>query len=259
MNFINLDKKEITRFDALAEAWWNPDGELKTLHHINPARLLFIKRCLNQSKLYPSPALSGQIPPQGGEGSSLVNKKILDVGCGGGILTESLAREGALLTGIDASQAAIDTAKAHAESIGLAIDYQTLTVEALADTCPAHFDILTCMELLEHVPDPAAVISACARLLKPGGLVFFSTINRNLKAYALAIIAAEYALKLVPKGTHHYEKFIKPAELDSWARGARLEYIALSGMQYNPFTQQAKLCKDAAVNFLACYEKPSVN
>jgi len=237
----NLDQTEVAQFDALAEAWWDLDGELKTLHQINPARLAFIKK-----------HWYAQQP-------TLVNKKILDVGCGGGILTEGLAREGALLTGVDASQAAIDTAKAHAQSIGLDINYQTSTVEALADTYPAYFDMVTCMELLEHVPDPAAVISACATLLKPGGLVFFSTINRNLKAYALAIVAAEYALKLVPKGTHHYEKFIRPAELDSWARRAELERVVLSGMQYNPFTGQAKLCRDVAVNFLACYENPPIN
>lgn len=183
-----------------------------------------------------------------------MNKKILDVGCGGGILTESLAREGALLIGIDASESAINAAKYHAEEIGLNIDYQKITVELMATAQPAAFDIVTCMELLEHVPDPAAIISACAKLLKPGGMVFFSTINRSLKAYALAIIAAEYAFKLVPKGTHHYEKFIQPAELDSWAREAKLERVALTGMNYNPFTKQATLSRDAAVNFLVCYE-----
>lgn len=235
-HLINLDLAEVAQFDALAKTWWDPDGALKTLHHINPARLVFIKKYWYEQQ------------------PTLVNKKILDVGCGGGILTESLAREGALLTGIDASQTAIDTAKEHAQTIGLDINYQTITAESMANAEPAAFDMVTCMELLEHVPDSAAVISACATLLKPGGLVFFSTINRTLKAYALAIVAAEYALRLVPKGTHHYEKFIQPAELDSWARGAGLERVALSGMQYNPFTEQAKLCGDVAVNFLACYE-----
>ena len=238
---INLDQTEIAQFDTLAEAWWDTDGELKMLHRINPTRLAFIKKYWYERQ------------------ATLVNKKILDVGCGGGILSESLAREGALLTGIDASRTAIDAGKAHAQGIGLDINYRTITVEALVDTCPAYFDMVTCMELLEHVPDPAAVISACARLLKPGGLVFFSTINRTLKAYALAIVAAEYALKLIPKGTHHYEKFIQPAELDRWAREAKLESVALSGMHYNPLTGQAKLCSDAAVNFLVCYENPQTD
>lgn len=258
-----LDETEVAKFDALADHWWDLNGKLQTLHQINPVRLAFIKKYLDQkppalraaSALNPSGLASSHhaLLSAGVETCSLSNKKILDVGCGGGILTERLAREGALLTGIDASSTAIHVAKTHAQSTGLPINYQTVTVEDMAESYPAHFDALTCMELLEHVPDPAAMIQQCAKLVKPGGMVFFSTINRTLKAYGLAIIGAEYLLKRLPKGTHAYEKLIKPAELDSWARAAKLDRVAIAGMHYNPFTQQAKLTQDVSVNFLACY------
>ena len=238
-NPINLDPTEVAKFDIIADQWWDIDGELKTLHQINPVRLAFIQKYLTQKNLEKNP------------GKPL---KILDVGCGGGILTESLAREGALMTGIDASTAAIAAAEQHAEAMGLSISYEQTAVEDLAEKYPHTFDAVTCMELLEHVPNPAAIIASCATLLKPGGLVFFSTINRTLKAYGLAILAAEYVLKLLPKGTHQYEKFIQPAELDNWARAAELERVALAGIQYNPLSKHAKLCTDVAVNFLACYE-----
>ena len=237
----DIDLKEVAKFDKLANQWWDLKGELKTLHRINPVRLAFIQKYI--------PLL----PP-------VNNLKILDVGCGGGILTESLSRineeREVSVTGIDASPLALEIAKQHAQETGLSIDYQEITAQAMADEHPGVFDILTCMELLEHVPDPAAVISSCAKLVKPGGLILFSTINRTLQAYSLAILTAEYILKLLPKGTHQYEKFIKPSELDSWARAAGLNRVSLTGMRYNPLTDRASLGTDVSVNFLACYIAP---
>lgn len=234
MNSPSLDAKEVAKFEALADEWWDMHGKLRTLHHVNPVRLAFIQSHI--SPLQSDKALT-----------------ILDVGCGGGILTESLARQGHSMTGIDASKSAIEAAQHHAQQVALTIDYEETLLDDKVKTQSAHFDALTCMELLEHVADPAATIQQCAKLVKPGGLLFFSTLNRTLKAYVLAIIGAEYILNLLPKGTHAYEKLIKPAELDEWARAAGLSRIAITGLAYNPFTQQAKLVRDVSVNFLTCY------
>lgn len=228
----NIDPKEHATFTAIAEDWWNLNGAFKPLHAINPLRLSFITEKL---------ALSQQ--------------KVLDVGCGGGILTESLSREGAIVTGIDITESAITVAKQHAQGEGLQIDYQVSTVEELAENQAGQFDIVTCMELLEHVPDPSSVVKACATLVKPGGYVFFSTINRNPKAFLFAIVGAEYLLKLLPIGMHQYEKFIRPSELSTWARAASLSIDAMRGISYNPLTQRYRLTPDTTVNYLARYQK----
>lgn len=229
---INFDKKEVDKFEAHAEAWWNKEGDLKTLHDINPARLDFIKKY-----------------------SALDGKKICDVGCGGGILTESLAKTGATLTGIDLSEKAIEIAKAHAKDSDLSINYQTISVEQFAKLHPTSFDIITCMELLEHVPDPHQLIKSCAELVKENGYLFFSTLNRNLKAYLLSIIGAEYILKILPRGTHDYSRFLKPSELANAARAADLKIIATAGMSYHPFTRKCNLTNDMSVNYLVCMVK----
>jgi len=233
---VNVDESEVKKFDDLADAWWNKSGAFKTLHHINPVRLQFIT-----------------------EHEKLEHKKVLDVGCGGGILTESLAVSGAWATGIDLSARAIATAKKHAAAVGLDIDYSQVSVEEFAKKEEASFDVVVCMELLEHVPDPASLIQACAALVKPGGKLFFSTLNRNPKAYMLAVLGAEYILRLLPKGTHDYEKFIRPSELDQFCRNAGLTSLSLSGMSYNPITKHAKLTKDVSVNYLLACESSSSN
>jgi 2-polyprenyl-6-hydroxyphenyl methylase/3-demethylubiquinone-9 3-methyltransferase len=225
----NLDPSEVNKFNALANIWWDLNGELRTLHHINPLRLSFID-----------------------ERAPLAGKKVIDIGCGGGILTESLARKAGFATGIDASLEAIKVARAHASTEKLNIDYHEITAEEFAEKHPGEFDIVTCMELLEHVPDPASVIQACATLLKPGGKVFFSTLNRTLKAYAFAVLGAEYSLRLLPKGTHDYAKFIKPSELAQWAR-PMLTLEELKGMDYNPFSKKASLTENVSVNYLAYF------
>lgn len=227
----NLDPSEVSKFNDLASIWWDLNGELRTLHHINPVRLSFID-----------------------EHAPLAGKKIIDIGCGGGILTESLARKSDQVTGIDASAEAIKVARAHAATENLNIDYQEITAEEFALKHPGEFDVVTCMELLEHVPDPASVIQACATLLKPGGKVFFSTLNRTLKAYAFAVLGAEYILRLLPKGTHDYAKFIKPSELAQWAR-PRLSLEELKGMDYNPFSKKASLTENVSVNYLAYFTR----
>jgi 2-polyprenyl-6-hydroxyphenyl methylase/3-demethylubiquinone-9 3-methyltransferase len=232
MTKLNLSHDEIKTFDAVAEDWWSIDGAFKTLHAINPLRMAFITQQVD-----------------------LRGKKVLDVGCGGGILTEALAKTAAQATGIDMSSGAIAAAKQHAEQQGLTIDYQQVTVEQLAEQSPASFDVVTCMEMLEHVPDPASIIKACTQLVKPDGHVFFSTLNRNAKSYLFAIIGAEYLLKLVPKGLHHYSQFIRPAELAAWSRQAGLEVKKLAGIGYHPLKQQYSLTANTDVNYLAYCQK----
>lgn len=230
----NVDTQEIAKFEAVAERWWDRNGEFKPLHDINPLRLNYIN-----------------------ERTPLAGRKILDVGCGGGILSEGLAFRGADVTGIDMGQAPLDVARAHAQTQNLAIDYRQIPVEQLAAEMPGTFDIITCMEMLEHVPDPASVVKACATLVKPGGHVFFSTLNRNPKAYLLAIVGAEYVLNMVPRGTHDYLKFIKPSELASWARDNDLAVKDISGLSVNPLTHQFKVGKDADVNYFMHTQKTS--
>lgn len=230
----NVDAREIAKFELVAERWWDRNGEFKPLHDINPLRLNYIN-----------------------ERTLLAGKKILDVGCGGGILSEGLAFRGADVTGIDMGQAPLDVARAHAQTQNLTIDYRQIPVEQLAAEMPAAFDIVTCMEMLEHVPDPASVVKACATLVKPGGHVFFSTLNRNPKAYLLAIFGAEYVLNMVPRGTHDYLKFIKPSELASWARDSKLAVKDISGLSVNPLTREFKVGKDADVNYFMHTQKTS--
>lgn len=228
----NFSQDEIDHFNHFAKDWWDPQGSMKPLHLLNPLRYRYIE-----------------------QHTSISGKKILDVGCGGGLLSERLAQAGAEVTGIDLSEAALTLAKTHAKTNHLQIDYQKTTVEAFAATHPETFDLITCMEMLEHVPDPSAVIQACAHAVRPQGLLFFSTINRSMKAYIEAILGAEYILRLLPKGTHTYSKFIRPSELDAAARHAGLKLIDFSGIGYNPFTESFKLKADLSVNYLCCYMK----
>jgi len=223
----NVDTSEIAKFEALASRWWDPTSEFKPLHEINPLRLNYIDRR-----------------------ASLNNKLVIDVGCGGGILSESMAKTGADVTGIDMGKAPLDIARLHAIESGIKIDYQQSTAEEFANNFPQKFDVVTCLEMLEHVPDPQSVIKACYDLVKPGGHVFFSTINRNPKSYLYAIIGAEYILQLLPKGTHDYSKFISPAELEAWARDVDLSVRELTGMTYNLFTKKYSLGHDVSVNYL---------
>jgi 2-polyprenyl-6-hydroxyphenyl methylase/3-demethylubiquinone-9 3-methyltransferase len=224
---INADPAELEKFSRLAARWWDPQGEFRPLHDINPLRLEWIERH-----------------------ARLAGRKVLDVGCGGGILAESMARRGAQVTGTDLSEKALRVAELHLHESQLKIDYQHASVEALAERQAGAFDLVTCMELLEHVPDPAAMVAACARLARPGGQVFFSTINRNPKAYLYAVIGAEYVLSLLPKGTHDYQRFIKPSELARWSRDANLRVEEMIGMTYNPLAQRYSLGADCDVNYL---------
>lgn len=228
---INADPMELEKFSQLAHRWWDPNSEFKPLHEINPLRLDYIDQ------------LSG----------GLKGKTVLDVGCGGGILSESMAARGANTTGIDLSDKALKVAKLHLLESGNQVDYRKITVETLAKEQPHHFDIVTCMEMLEHVPSPASVIQACADLTKPGGWVFFSTINRNPKSYLFAIIGAEYILKLLPRGTHEYAKFLKPSELARMARNAGLSDARIIGMTYNPLTKVYALESDPSVNYIMAF------
>ncbi|MEO1766141.1 bifunctional 2-polyprenyl-6-hydroxyphenol methylase/3-demethylubiquinol 3-O-methyltransferase UbiG [Thiobacter aerophilum] len=224
---MNADEVELQKFAALAHRWWDPNSEFKPLHDINPLRLDWIDR-------------------QAG----LAGKKVLDVGCGGGILAEAMAERGAEVMGIDLAEKALKVARLHLLESGRRVAYRLISAEALAEEMPAAFDVVTCMEMLEHVPDPASTVHACARLVKPGGAVFFSTINRNPKSYLFAIIGAEYVLGLLPRGTHDYAKFLKPSELSRFCREAGLTVMEIIGMSYNPFTRVYSLGSDTDVNYL---------
>ena len=231
---INADPAELAKFSELAHRWWDPESEFAPLHQINPLRLEWI---------------NGQAP--------LAGKRVLDVGCGGGILADSMARKGATVTGIDLSTKALKVAQLHALEAGTPnIQYREVPVETLAAEAPESFDVVTCMEMLEHVPDPASVIRACAQLAKPGGWVFFSTINRNPKAFLFAIVGAEYVLNLLPRGTHEYARFLKPSELAQFCRDAGLELQASRGLTYNPLTQRYSLGSDTDVNYLLACRRP---
>ncbi|MCL6555561.1 MAG: bifunctional 2-polyprenyl-6-hydroxyphenol methylase/3-demethylubiquinol 3-O-methyltransferase UbiG [Burkholderiales bacterium] len=224
---MNVDHTELEKFAALAHRWWDPNSEFRPLHEINPLRLDWI---------------AGRV--------DLAGKKVLDVGCGGGILAEAMAARGAQVTGIDLGEKALKVAKLHLLESGRQVDYRHISAEALAEEMPGSFDVVTCMEMLEHVPDPASTVQACAKLVKPGGEVFFSTINRNPKSYLFAIIGAEYILRLLPRGTHDYAKFIKPSELARMCRQAGLDVVEVIGMTYNPFTRVYALGDDTDVNYL---------
>ncbi|WP_052365160.1 bifunctional 2-polyprenyl-6-hydroxyphenol methylase/3-demethylubiquinol 3-O-methyltransferase UbiG [Halotalea alkalilenta] len=232
----NFDQAEIDKFEALAHRWWDRDGEFKPLHDINPLRLAFIDEQCN----------------------GLAGRRAIDVGCGGGILSEAMARRGAQVTGIDLGEAPLSVAGLHLKESGLAVDYQMISVEEIAQREEARYDVVTCMEMLEHVPDPNSVVRACARLVKPGGHVFFSTINRNPKSYLFAIIGAEYLLRLLPTGTHDYQRFIRPSELSRWARQAGLSIERLRGLHYNPVTRRYWLNDDVQVNYMIHCQRPAL-
>ena len=229
---MNVDQSEIAKFSALAHRWWDPNSEFKPLHAINPLRLAWIKTFV-----------------------SLDGKKVVDIGCGGGILAESIAQSGAETTGIDLSEKALKVAELHALEVGANLTYRAISAEDLAQEQAGQYDVVTCMEMLEHVPDPASVVQACADLCKPGGTLFFSTLNRNPKSYLFAIIGAEYILRLLPKGTHEYAKFIKPSELVHFTRAAGLEMLGMKGLSYNPITQVYSLNDDVDVNYMIAVRK----
>jgi len=231
-DFPNADPAELAKFGELAHRWWDPQGEFRPLHELNPLRLDWID------------GLSG-----------LAGKRVLDVGCGGGILSEAMARCGAEVTGIDLSEKPLKVAQLHLLESGLAVRYELISAEELQITSSNSFDVVTCMELLEHVPDPSSTVAACAKLVKPGGHVFFSTINRNPKSYLFAVVGAEYLLQMLPKGTHDYARFVKPSELSRWCRDAGLQPVELKGMTYNPVTNQYRLGEDCDVNYLLCCAK----
>lgn len=231
---MNVDQQEIAKFEAVAERWWDLEGEFKPLHQLNPLRLEWITR------------YSG----------GLTGKSILDVGCGGGILAEAMALQGGVVTGVDMGREPLQVARLHALEQGVEVKYQLSTAETLAESMPEHFEIVTCMEMLEHVPDPASVVNACARLCKPGGDLFFSTINRNAKSWLLMILGAEYLMRMVPKGTHEHGKFIRPAELSCYAERAGLQLKQMRGVIYNPLTGQFRLSSDVGVNYMLHCQKP---
>ena len=231
----NADPEELRKFSALASRWWDPEGECAPLHAINPLRLGWIE----------------------GQAGGLLGRRVADVGCGGGILCEAMALRGAEVVGIDLAGEAIKAAREHAEASATAVDYRRESAESLAAAEPAGFDVVTCMEMLEHVPDPAAVVSACAELCRPGGTVVFSTINRNPRAWLQAIIAAEYVLGLLPRGTHQYARFIRPAELAAWARASGLYVAATRGLTYNPLTRRYRLTETVDVNYMLSARKPA--
>jgi 2-polyprenyl-6-hydroxyphenyl methylase/3-demethylubiquinone-9 3-methyltransferase len=229
----NVDAAEVAKFDALASRWWDPDGEFRPLHEINPLRLDWIRKHVN-----------------------LDGCRAIDIGCGGGILTEAMANAGALVTGVDMAEGALGVARLHQIESGAEVDYQQATAEEMASKHAGTYDVVTCLEMLEHVPSPPQVVASAAELVKPGGHVFFSTINRNPKSFLFAIVGAEYLLKLLPAGTHEYQKFIRPSELESWARAANLELQASIGMQYNPVTRDYSLGPSVDVNYLMHFRRP---
>ena len=229
----NLDSAEIAKFDAIAARWWDPEGEFRPLHAINPLRLDYV---------------DARAPLKG--------RRVLDIGCGGGLLAEGMAERGAKVTGIDLSEGAIKVAKLHLKESGRQVDYRLVSAEAMAAEMPGAFDLVTCLEMLEHVPDPASIISACCTLLRPGGQVIFSTLNRNPKSFALAILGGEYLLRLIPAGTHEYAKFIRPSELEGWARAAGLQHRHSTGMHYNPLTRHYRLGPGLDVNYFMHFTRP---
>ena len=230
---LNVNPEEIAKFEKVASQWWDLHGDFKPLHQINPLRRQFINQHVG----------------------GLFEKAIIDVGCGGGILAESLAKSGAIVTGIDMGEEPLNVAKLHALDTGLSVNYQKITAEEKAQQCSATFDIVTCMEMLEHVPDPHAIVRACADMVKPGGFVFFSTLSKTVKSYLFAIVAAEKLLKIVPDGTHDHEHFIKPSTLIGWAESAGLKCIDATGIHYNPLTGNHKLAPGLDVNYLLCCQK----
>jgi 2-polyprenyl-6-hydroxyphenyl methylase/3-demethylubiquinone-9 3-methyltransferase len=230
---LNADLAELNKFGELAHKWWDKNSEFKPLHELNPLRLSWIDNSVQ-----------------------LKSKRVLDVGCGGGILSESMFFKGADVVGIDLGEKALNVAKLHQLESGAKVAYQYISVEQLAEEQPSSFDVVTCMEMLEHVPNPASIVAACAKLVKPGGSVFFSTINRNPKAYLFAVLGAEYLLNLLPKGTHDYAKFIKPSELSGYARQADLNVSAMRGMSYNPIAQHYSMVDDVSVNYMLHTTKP---
>lgn len=234
MTATNVDPNEIAKFEELAERWWDPNSEFRPLHEINPLRLNYIDERVN-----------------------LPEKKIIDIGCGGGLVSEGMARRGASVTGIDLGEAPLAVARLHAEKEGINVEYLNIPAEQIAEEREGQYDAVTCLEMLEHVPDPASIIAACARLVKPGGQIFFSTINRNPKAFLFAIVGAEYVLRLLPRGTHEYKKFIRPSELAAWCRDAGLQVRDTTGMTYNPLTEVYRLGRDVDVNYLMYAVKPN--
>jgi len=227
MNNNNVSTQEIDKFSELSQQWWDKSGKMRTLHDINPLRVQFIQQQVD-----------------------LTSKTVIDIGCGGGILSESLAQQQATVTGIDLAETLLEVAKQHSQQAGLSINYQCISAEDMAEKAAGQFNVVTCLEMLEHVPDPAAIVQACAKLLKPDGQLFFSTLNRTLKAYLFAILGAEYVLKLIPRGTHQYDQFIRPAELDKWLRESGLSLKTITGFSYNPLTHTAQFSKDVGVNYL---------
>jgi 2-polyprenyl-6-hydroxyphenyl methylase/3-demethylubiquinone-9 3-methyltransferase len=223
----NVDPGEIARFGAIAERWWDPHGEMRPLHELNPVRLRFVD-----------------------ERAPLTGRVVLDIGCGGGLLSEAMARAGAHVTALDLSAELLAVARLHARQSGVVVDYREVPVESLAAASPGTFAAITCMEMLEHVPEPASVVNSIARLLRPGGDAFFSTLNRTPRAYLQAVLGAEYLLRLLPRGTHSYERFIRPSELEGWCRAAGLELLEIAGIEYDPFAGSARLSRDARVNYL---------
>jgi 2-polyprenyl-6-hydroxyphenyl methylase/3-demethylubiquinone-9 3-methyltransferase len=229
---INVDAAELARFAAVAQRWWDPQGEMRPLHDLNPVRLAYVEQA-----------------------TPLTGRTVVDVGCGGGLLSEAMAQHGAIVTGLDLSPEVLEVARQHARDSGVGVDYRLQAAEQHASERPHSYDVVTCMEMLEHVPDPAAVVAALADLVRTGGLVVVSTINRTPRAYALAVVGAEYVLRLLPRGTHSYEKFIRPSELAAWARAAGLELVDVAGLDYDPFTRRARLVSDARVNYLMLLRK----
>lgn len=235
MSTSNQDAGELARFNQIAQQWWDPNGGMAPLHHINPPRVAYIERCAE----------------------GLKGKRTVDVGCGGGLLSEALARQGAQVTGIDLATDVLAAARQHASESALQIDYRECAAETLAAEQPGTYELVCCLEMLEHVPEPESVIRACATLARPGATLVFSTINRNPKSFALAVVGAEYVLNLVPRGTHEYAKFIKPSELHEWVRGAGLEVLGMKGLRYNPLTRQGTICDDVDVNYFMHCVKPA--